>query len=64
VRTRLFTMKMTDEEHARFARVAKRWGINIANLLRALVAREDEATRAAANTMHRSLRARKKARQP
>lgn len=41
MRTLLFTMKMTEEEHARFVRVAERWGLNIANLLRALVKRED-----------------------
>jgi tRNA A-37 threonylcarbamoyl transferase component Bud32 len=41
VRTLLFTMKMTSEEHARFVRVAEKWGLNIANLLRTLVAREE-----------------------
>lgn len=65
VRTLLFTMKMSHEEHARFVRVAKKWGLNIANLLRALVAREDEAVRSVdagrhvardVDMMHRSLR--------
>lgn len=40
-------MRMTEKENARFRRVAEKWGLSVANLLRALVAREeriDEAT--------------------
>ncbi len=44
-RERLFTMRMSEEEHARLETVAKHYALNAAGLIRMLVKREDDRLR-------------------
>ena len=43
MRERLFTMRMSDEEHARLDAVAKHFALNAAGVVRMLVKREFDA---------------------
>jgi hypothetical protein len=42
MRERLFTMRMSDEEHARLEEVSKHYGLNAAGVIRMLVKREHD----------------------
>ena len=42
-RQRLFTLRMTEDEGARFNRVAEHYGLTVAGVLRMLMKREDDA---------------------
>ncbi len=41
MRERLFTMRMSEEEHVRLERVAVHYGLNAAGLIRMLLKREE-----------------------
>jgi hypothetical protein len=43
MRERLFTMRMSEEEHARLDGVSKHYGLNAAGTIRMLVKREHDA---------------------
>ena len=43
MRERLFTMRMSDEEHSRLDEVSKHYGLNAAGAIRMLVKREHDA---------------------
>lgn len=43
MRERLFTMRVSEEEAARFDRVAKHYGLNVAGVVRMLMKREDDS---------------------
>lgn len=43
MRERLFTMRMSEEEHERMERIAAHYGINAASLLRMMLKREEAA---------------------
>lgn len=44
-RERLFTMKMSDEEHARIAALAEHYGVTMADVIRMIVKRDLEEIR-------------------
>ncbi len=57
-RERLFTMRMSDEEAARFDRVAKHYALTVAATIRMLMKREDDAIGGASNAKRKTKRAR------
>ena len=43
MKDRLFTMRMSEDEYVRLSRVAERYGLNSAGVIRMLLKREDDA---------------------